>query len=62
MVDAMCKFDLVIYESGDLAAALTSPGTPAIFIDEMSEEDALALVKTLHRYGVNCCISPHKED
>lgn len=58
----MVKFDLVIYTGGDLAAALIEPNAPAIFIDEVFEEDALALAKTLRGYGVDCCISPHKED
>ena len=58
----MIKFDLVIYEGGDLAAALTEADTPAVFVYNVQESDALMLAKVLTCYGVDCCISTHKGD
>ncbi len=56
----MIKYDVLIYEGGDLAAALTDPGVSLISVKGASESDAFDLSEMLCKYGVDLCIIPHE--
>lgn len=56
----MIKYDVLIYEGGDLAAALTDPGVSLISVEGASESDAFDLSEMLCTYGVDLCIIPHE--
>lgn len=56
----MIKYDVLIYEDGDLAAALTEPGVSLISVKGASESDAFDLSEMLCKYGVDLCIIPHE--
>lgn len=56
----MIKYDVLIYEGGNLAAALTEPGVSLISVKGASESDAFDLSEMLCKYGVDLCIIPHK--
>jgi len=56
----MIKYDVLIYEGGDLAAALTDPGVSLISVEGASESDAFDLSEMLCKYGVDLCIIPHE--
>lgn len=56
----MIKYDVLIYEGGNLAAALTDPGVSLISVKGASESDAFDLSEMLCKYGVDLCIIPHK--
>lgn len=56
----MIKYDVLIYESGNVAAALTDPGVSLISVKGASESDAFDLSEMLCKYGVDLCIIPHK--
>ena len=56
----MIKYDVLIYEGGDLAAALTDPGVSLISVEGASESDAFDLSEMLFKYGVDLCIIPHE--
>lgn len=56
----MIKYDVLIYEGGDLAAALTDPGVSLISVKGASESDAFDLSEMLFKYGVDLCIIPHE--
>jgi hypothetical protein len=47
----MIKYDVLIYEGGNLSAALTEPGVSLISVKGAS---------MLCKYGVDLCIIPHK--
>lgn len=57
----MIKYDVLIYEGGDLAAALTDSGVLLISVKGASESDAFDLSEMLCKYGVDLCIIPHEE-
>lgn len=56
----MIKYDVLIYEGGNLAAALTKPGVSLISVKGASESDAFDLSEMLCKYGVDLCIIPHE--
>lgn len=56
----MIKYDVLIYEGGDLAAALTDLGVSLISVEGASESDAFDLSEMLCKYGVDLCIIPHE--
>lgn len=56
----MIKYDVLIYEGGNLAAALTDPGVSLISVKGASESDAFDLSEMLCKYGVDLCIIPHE--
>lgn len=63
----MIKYDVLIYEGGNLAAALTEPGVSLISVKGASESekgasesDAFDLSEMLCKYGVDLCIIPHE--
>lgn len=56
----MIKYDVLIYEGGNLAAALTEPGVSMISVKGASESDAFDLSEMLCKYGVDLCIIPHE--
>lgn len=56
----MIKYDVLIYEGGNLAAALTEPGVLLISVKGASESDAFDLSEMLCKYGVDLCIIPHE--
>ena len=56
----MSTYDVLIYEGGDLAAALTDPGVSLISVKGASESDAFDLSEMLCKYGVDLCIIPHE--
>lgn len=56
----MIKYDVLIYEGGNVAAALTDPGVSLISVKGASESDAFDLSEMLCKYGVGLCIIPHK--
>lgn len=56
----MIKYDVLIYEGGNLAAALTEPGVSLISVEGASESDAFDLSEMLCKYGVDLCIIPHE--
>lgn len=56
----MIKYDVLIYEDGDLAAALTDLGVSLIPVKGASESDAFDLSEMLCKYGVDLCIIPHE--
>jgi hypothetical protein len=56
----MIKYDVLIYEGGDLTAALTDPGVSLISVKGASESDAFDLSEMLCKYGVDLCIIPHE--
>lgn len=56
----MIKYDVLIYEDGDLAAALTDLGVSLISVKGASESDAFDLSEMLCKYGVDLCIIPHE--
>lgn len=56
----MIKYDVLIYEGGDLAAALTDPGVSLISVEGASESDAFDLSEMLCKYGVDLCIISHE--
>lgn len=56
----MIKYDVLIYEGGDLTAALTDPGVSLISVKGASESDAFDLSEMLCKYGVDLCIIPHQ--
>ncbi len=56
----MIKYDVLIYEGGNVAAALTDPGVSLISVKGASESDAFDLSEMLCKYGVDLCIIPHK--
>lgn len=56
----MIKYDVLIYEGGDLAAALTDPGVSLISVEGASESDAFDLSEMLCKYGVDLCIIPRE--
>lgn len=56
----MIKYDVLIYEGGNLAAALTDPGVSLISVKGSSESDAFDLSEMLCKYGVDLCIIPHE--
>lgn len=56
----MIKYDVLIYEGGDLTAALTDPGVSLISVKGASESDAFDLYEMLCKYGVDLCIIPHE--
>lgn len=58
----MIKYDVLIYEGGDLAAALTDSGVPMISVKGASESDAFDLSEMFCKYGVDLCIIPHEEE
>lgn len=58
----MIKYDVLIYEGGNLAAALTEPGVSLISVKGASESDAFDLSEMLCKYGVDLCIIPHEEE
>lgn len=56
----MIKYDVLIYEGGNVAAALTDPGVSLISVKGASKFDAFDLSEMLCKYGVDLCIIPHK--
>lgn len=56
----MIKYDVLIYEGGNLAAALTEPGVSLISVKGASESDAFDLSEMLCKSGVDLCIIPHE--
>lgn len=56
----MIKYDVLIYEGGNLAAALTEPGVSLISVEGVSESDAFDLSEMLCKYGVDLCIISHE--
>lgn len=56
----MIKYDVLIYEGGNLSAALTEPGVSLISVKGASESDAFDLSEMLCKYGVDLCIIPHE--
>lgn len=58
----MIKYDVLIYEGGDLAAAFTDSVVPLISVKGASESDAFDLSEMLCKYGVDLCIIPHEEE
>lgn len=56
----MIKYDVLIYEGGNLAASLTEPGVSLISVKGASESDAFDLSEMLCKYGVDLCIIPHE--
>lgn len=56
----MIKYDVLIYEGSNLAAALTEPGVSLISVKGASESDAFDLSEMLCKYGVDFCIIPHE--
>ena len=58
----MIKYDVLIYEGGDLAAALTESDFSLIAVKGASESDAGDLSEMLCKYGVDHCIIPHEEE
>ena len=56
----MIKYDVLIYEGGNLAAALTEPGVSLISVKGASESDAFDLSEMLCKYGVDLCIILHE--
>ena len=56
----MIKYDVLIYEGGNLAAALTDPGVSLISVKGASESDAFDISEMLCKYGVDLCIIPHE--
>lgn len=58
----MITYDVLIYEGGDLAAALTDPAVLLVSVDGMSGSDAFDLSTMLRKYGVEHCIIPHEEE
>ncbi len=55
------KYDIMIYEGGDLAAALMEPVVSLVQVRGTSESDMLDLSEMLCKYGVDLCIIPHEE-
>ena len=58
----MIKYDVLIYEGGDLASALTEPGIALICVEDILMIDAAKLSGTLSEFGVRHCIIPHEGD
>lgn len=56
----MIKYDVLIYEGGNLSAALTEPDVSLISVKGASESDAFDLSEMLCKYGVDLCIIPHE--
>lgn len=56
----MIKYDVLIYEGGNLSAALTEPGVSLISVKGASESDVFDLSEMLCKYGVDLCIIPHE--
>lgn len=56
----MIKYDVLIYEGGNLYAALTEPDVSLISVKGASESDAFDLSEMLCKYGVDLCIIPHE--
>ena len=59
---AKMKYDIMIYEGGDLAVALTEPDVSLVQVRGTSESDMLDLSEMLCKYGVDFCIIPHEGD